>query len=719
MSLSSLIQFASGARRSQKPVIQSEGAECGLACITMVANALGHDVDILSLRAKQPVGRGGLSVAALVRMASSLHLSARVVRVEPEHLEHLSNPAILHWRMQHYVVLRGVSGGKFIIDDPNCGRRRVTNSELSQDFTGIAIEFSRKTEFTPLEMRRPTKLGDVLGKLTGWKSPALLILFFSLFAQLGIVAIPMVIQFAVDRVAIAGNGDLLLAALIGFLGVASITALAGLLRDWTMIYIGNGILFQTVLRIVSHLQRLPVSFFEMRHVGDIISRIGSLQPIQTALTRGLVSALLDGAFALFLFLIILFYSIPLGIFAIATTAVLFSVILAFQNVLRRQQEEQLAHSAEEQSFLMETIRNVRAIQIFGRESERESAWQNKYAQVLNKTAAASRTRALMKFCEELILMFQLAGFIYIGVSALINANTISIGALAALLAFRQLLAARLVGFVEEVVQLRLLGLHLNRLGDIIHANAQPLISPGADFEANDEIFGALRLDKVAYAYPGVNRKVFSDVTLDIPAKSFVALIGRSGAGKSTLLKVMLGLLDPVEGRVHFDGAPLTPHSLRVWRRHVGVVMQDDRVFTGTILENVTFFDPEPDMRAAREACLQAEMLDFIEGLPMGFNTYIGNLGTNLSGGEVQRLFLARALYRKPKLLFLDEGTANLDLEVEARIGETIASLPITRVVIAHRPALVERADHVFSMEDGKITRVSSDILSSGIVRRSV
>lgn len=170
---------------------------------------------------------------------------------------------------------------------------------------------------------------------------------------------------------------------------------------------------------------------------------------------------------------------------------------------------------------------------------------------------------------------------------------------------------------------------------------------------------------------------------------------------------MLGLLEPTEGQLEVDGAPLTAATLRSWRRHVGVVMQDDRVFTGTLLENVTFFDPTPDMDAARRACDQAELLTFIDGLPMGLHTFLGSAGASLSGGEAQRLFLARALYRKPKLLFLDEGTANLDLETESKVADTIAALPITRFVIAHRRALIDRADLVFRMEEGAVQKVDA------------
>lgn len=488
--LDTTIKFAAGARRNDRPILQAEGAECGLACLAMIANAQGHEIDLNGLRVRFPIGRDGASVADIVRMAADLHLAARVVRAEPEQLHQLALPAILHWRMRHFVILRAVSGSnRFILDDPALGRRSVSWDELGREFTGVAIEFGRAEHFEALNIKQPTRLGEVLGDLKGWRAPAALILFFSLFAQLGLLAIPVMIQFAVDRVAIAGNGDLLLAALVGFLSVAGVTALAGLLRDWTMIYVGNTILFQTVARIVNHMQRLPASFFELRHVADIISRIGSLQPIQTALTRGIASAMLDGAFAVILLAFIFLYSTALGAFAAVTTIVLFLVILAFQGALRRREEEQLAHSAEEQSFMMETIRNIRTIQVFGREPERESAWQNKYAHVLNRTAATSRVRAYMKFAEEIVLALQLAGFIYIGVSALLVDGSLSIGALAALLAFRQLLAARLSSFTTEVVQFRMLELHLNRLGDIVHTPAQP--APCAAGEAGQVVKGAV------------------------------------------------------------------------------------------------------------------------------------------------------------------------------------------------------------------------------------
>jgi ATP-binding cassette subfamily B protein RaxB len=688
--------------RNDRPVLQAEDAECGLACLVMVGNFHGHTLDLNGLREVHPIGQRGMSVADLLDVAAGLDLSARVVRAEPEQLGQLRLPAILHWRMKHYVVLRQIAPRGLIIDDPALGRRRVSAAEAGQDFTGVAIEFARSPSFAPVIHTRPTRLSDLFGGLQGWTLSASQILLFSIFAQLGLLATPLAIQFVVDRIVMTGAAGLLPAVLAGFLGVASVTAAAGFVRGWSSIYLGNTLLYQSTSRLVRHLQNLPVSFFEARHVGDLISRVGSLRPIQTALTSGSAIALLDGVLIVIIVAFIFLYSLPLGVFALFSLALLIGILLLFQGSLRQREQEELRASAEEQTHVMETIRNIRTTQIFGREAIREAAWRNKYAEVLNRVASAGRLRLWMQLAEQLVLAGQLAGFLAIGAMSVLSPDGMTIGALAALIALQQLLAVRVTSFTREFVQFLTIKVHLDRLGDVVHA--RPRAEP-AQPRAPLQVRSRLELANVSFRYPGANVDVLRDVSMEIPEQGFMALTGRSGAGKSTLLKIMLGLLEPTSGDVLADNMRLNMSLAPAWRLSVGAVMQDDRLFTGSILENVSFFDPAADVERAREACEKAEILPFIESLPMGFHSIVGDLGASFSGGQVQRLFLARALYRNPRLLFLDEGTANLDLDAEARIVETIAAMPITRFVIAHRPALIDRADRVYELNDGMIRQI--------------
>ncbi len=268
--------------------------------------------------------------------------------------------------------------------------------------------------------------------------------------------------------------------------------------------------------------------------------------------------------------------------------------------------------------------------------------------------------------------------------------------LIAFLSFRQTFTDRVMALINQAIQFRFLGLHLERLADIV----------ATEPETTDEILpqlevrGAMRLQDLDFQYGPADRPILSQLNLTIEPGEFIAITGASGGGKTTLLKLMLGLQAPTGGRIELDGQPATPALWRAWREKVGLVAQDDRLLSGTIADNIAFFDPDLDMARVQHAAMAAQVHEDIARLPMQYLSLVGDMGSTLSGGQRQRVLLARALYRQPRILVLDEGTANLDVQTEEVIAELIAALPITRIVVAHRPALLARAGRVMVMTDG-------------------
>jgi len=283
--------------------------------------------------------------------------------------------------------------------------------------------------------------------------------------------------------------------------------------------------------------------------------------------------------------------------------------------------------------------------------------------------------------------------IFLGARAIIAGHGFSVGMLLAFLSFRQTFSDRTMSLINQAIQFRLLDLHLDRLGDIV---ATQLESPGPA-RPPTPIRGGLVFKGVSFRYGQSDPWLFRNIDFEVVAGEFLAITGASGAGKSTLLKLMLGLRSPTEGQVFLDGQPATPELWRAWRVRIGVVAQDDRLLSGTIADNISFFDPDLEMARVRRAAAQARIDQEIERKPMQYLSLIGDMGSSLSAGQRQRVLLARALYRDPDALFLDEGTANLDDVSEQAIGELVASLPITRVIIAHRPELVRRATRVIEL----------------------
>ena len=276
----------------------------------------------------------------------------------------------------------------------------------------------------------------------------------------------------------------------------------------------------------------------------------------------------------------------------------------------------------------------------------------------------------------------------------------SVGMLFAYLSFRQTFTDRVLALINEAFNFRLLTLHLDRISDIVHAEREAAPDEPSSEDAPPK--GAIEARGVRFRYGAGDRLILDGVDLCVAPGEFLAITGASGGGKSTLLKLLLGLYDPVEGEILLDGRPPDLTGWRAWRRHVGVVAQDDQLLSGTLADNIAFFDPELDMARVREAASAARIQDDIMAMPMQFLSLVGDMGAALSGGQRQRVLLARALYRRPSILILDEGTANLDPQTETEIADTIAAMAITRIVVAHRPALVRRADRVVRVEGGRV-----------------
>ena len=688
--------------RRTAPILQTEAAECGLACLAMIANSHGRRIDLPGMRRICPPSLKGMTLEALMGAASTIDLSPRALRVEMEELGQLRLPAILHWDMAHFVVLEAVGPKGLSIVDPASGRRIVSLSKAARHFTGVALELTPAAAFQPMEARQRLRLKDLWSRLQGWGSALAQIFALSILLQLTALLLPLYLQLTVDQAIGRGNPNLLPLLLIGFGIVYAMNAVIQALRSWVQLTVGESLSFQLGGNVVRHLLRLPTGFFERRHVGDLMSRIGSIEPVRDLMTRGMINAVVDALLAVTTFAVMALISVPLALLVLATTLLFVGVSLILYPGLRRRSEEEIVSRAKGDSYLMESIRAVRAIKLHGHETVRENGWRNLYANVISASYRTGIYGIGLRFAESALFAAQFLLIVYIGAAAVL-AEQLTVGLLIAFLAYRSSFTSSAAALVEQVQNWRLVGLHLDRLSDIAFERIEPVaVQPRSGLLPPP----AIRADGVSFGFDAGDAPTFSDLDFDIPAGSMVAIVGPSGAGKTTLMRVLLGLLQPSGGRLLVDGVPLGPANIGSWRERVGAVMQDDVLLTGTLAENIAFFDPHPDQDMLEVAAKLACVHDDIVRMPMGYLSLVGDMGAALSGGQRQRILLARALYRDPDILFLDEGTANLDPETEERIVTMISGLPITRVVVAHRPALVERADIVLQLRSGAISRTS-------------
>lgn len=680
-----------------RTIRQSEAAECGLACLAMVATAHGAKVDLRGLRTRFGMSLRGATLKDLCGFAGALGLSTRALRLEPRDLGKLKLPAILHWDLNHFVVLKS-TGRRLCVVDPARGERRLSADEVSRHFTGVALELTPTATFDPPVMRARTRLRDLWGRMTGWKRAALQLLVLSVMLQVAALAFPFFLQLAVDQA--IGNADLdfLLLLALGFAGLHLVNAVTTGLRAWVVLSLGQTLSFQITGNVVHHLLRLPADFFERRHVGDIVSRIGSVNPIQSALTTSVVSSFIDALMLVATAVVIFVYAPNLAMVVILGTGAYLLLSLALYPAMRAREEEEIASRAIEQTHLFESIRASRTIKIFGQEAQRETDWRNLLTDVINARVRMGRLDIALSVGQAVIFGVQTILVVYFGARMVINGAGFSVGMLFAFMTYRQQFADRAIALVQHAIAFRMLSLHLDRLSDIVHAPREEMAAPAA--QGSRAVSGALTLDAVSFRYGVTEPFILDQLRLDIRAGEFVGITGPSGAGKSTLLKIVLGLARPSSGQVRIDDAPMDIIGAAAWRQNIGVVSQDDLLLSGTIADNIAFFDAAADMARIEECARLAQVHSDIARMPMAYLSLVGDLGAALSGGQRQRILLARALYRQPRVLILDEGTANLDETAETAIADQIAAMNLTRIVVAHRPALLERADRVLRLHGG-------------------
>lgn len=682
-------------------VLQSESSECGLASLTMVARHHGMKVSLRELREKFPLSLKGINLSRLVAVASQLGFQCRPLRLELEDLSKLNTPCILHWDINHFVVLAKTGRRKVTIFDPAFGKRELTYREVSDHFTGVALELTPTAEFKPQKVPPSVSIGQLTGRVSGLWRALSLILVLSVALQVFVILAPFFMQWVVDQVLISADRDLLTVLGLGFALVLVLQVGIGLLRGWAVVYLSTRLGLQWMGNVFSHLLKLPLDFFEKRHLGDVVSRMGSVQTIQRTLTTSFVEAIVDGLMAVVTLGMMLLYSWKLAL--VTLLAVIFYLglrALAFRPV-RAGTEQQLVAAAKQQSHLLESIRGMQSVKVAGTESSRRSTYSNLMNETINREVGLAKLTLGFSSASQLIFGAERVAVIWIG-AVLAMQNVFSVGMLIAYLAYKDQFAGRVSGLIDKWIEFRMLRLHGERLADIVLAAPEALDEH--PFEQTQPISTRLEVSGLSFRYADGEPWVLKDCSFAVEEGEAVAIVGASGCGKTTLVKLMLGLLKPTEGTIlvgRRDIQELGPHR---YRHIVGAVMQDDQLFAGSVSENIAFgeegYDPARIEAVARLAAVHED----IAAMPMGYHSLIGDMGTTLSGGQKQRVILARALYRHPRILFLDEATSHLDVERERRVNEAVRQLKLTKVIIAHRSETIASADRVLVLQGGKVVQ---------------
>lgn len=694
-------------------ILQSEIAECGLAALAMVASYFGHQLDMAAMRKRYSADLKGMSLQQLIDQADSLGLASRALQCPIDDVQKLQTPCILHWDMNHFVVLTKVSGKgistKFSINDPAAGKRTLKTGEFSKHFTGVCLELTPTKNFQRKDEKAKMKFTQLWSSMTGLKSGLIKLLGLSLVLQLFALMTPYYMQWVVDEVLISFDRPLLTVLAIGFTLVAVISVVTNAVRSWLILRLSSLLNMQMGVNLLRHLLRLPMKYFESRHVGDIVSRFGSLAQIRERITTGFIETLVDGLMAITVLIMMAIYSLKLTALVLCAIALYTIVRLALYRPLHQATEEMIQASAKEQSNFLENIRGIQTIKLFGNESQRQGIWQNRYAEVINSEIRLGRLNISFDSFNKLLFGIENVLVIYFA-ATMVMANSLTIGMVLAFIAYKGQLTSRFANLIEQVIQFKMMRLHLDRISDIalteIEANREGKLVMSPD---EHKFKGHLVLENISFSYSDDQASTLNNINLSLSAGESIAITGPSGAGKTTLMKIMLGLLKPSSGRILLDGKDITQLGLKSYRQQIAAVMQDDTLLAGSIADNISFFDSQPNYLKIEQCAHIAAIHSDIANMAMGYNSLVGDMGANLSGGQVQRLLLARALYQAPCILFMDEATSHLDRDNEAIISEQIQHLPITRIMIAHRQETICMAERVFKIVDSSLVELTDEV----------
>ncbi|WPO23293.1 peptidase domain-containing ABC transporter [Raoultella ornithinolytica] len=697
--LDSIFKRINFSMKNKVPVIiQSESTECGNACLSMICGFYGKDIDLFNFRNRYGSTSQGATLNVLAAIAQKAGLKTRALSLDIAEIKELRLPCILHWSLNHFVVLVAIKGKRFIIHDPALGRRVVHLQELSENFSGIALEAWPDSDFRQEKQRSRLKLLDLMHNMVGLKSALIKIFMLSVVIETVNLLLPMGTQIVTDHVITAHDENLLLVICVGLMFFTIFKTWVSMIRAWVSLKLNTLTDVQWKTSFFDHLMSLPLAFFEKRQLGDIQSRFASLDIIRATFTNSIVTGMIDSIMTIGLLIMLSLYGGWL-VWVVLGFTVCYAIMRALTyKFYRTVSEELIVKRARSGSHFMESLYGIATIKSLNLKNRRSQHWLNTNIDVSNAGLKQTRFDMLFGGINTFINSADQVVILWLGAQMVMD-NTMTIGMFMAFNAYRGQFTQRAASLIDLTMQLKMLSLHNERISEIVYSEPE-VDSPLRNvFEENVGV--SLEVRDLAYQYDLLSKPVFSNVNISVAAGESVALVGVSGIGKTTLLKVMSGLLTPERGEIFIGGFDINKIGINNFRSNIACVLQEDRLFSGSITDNISGFDDEVDEALVIECAMQCNIHEEILRMPMGYETIIGELGAGISGGQKQRLLIARALYQKPRILFMDEVTSHLDINNEKIINAAIESLNITRIIIAHRPSTIACADRIIDL--AKIT----------------
>lgn len=681
--------------RNKVPVIiQSEAAECGNACLSMICGYYGKNIDLFNFRNRYGSPAQGATLTDLNQVAQTTGLKTRALSLDMDEIKELRLPCVLHWSLNHFVVLVAIKGKRFVINDPAMGRRVIHQKEMSENFSGIALEAWPDSHFTQEKQRSRLNLLDLMRNIVGLKSALSKIFMLSIVIEAVNLLMPMGTQLVTDHIITAHDNNLLLVICAGLLFFTLFKTAVSMIRAWVSLKLNTLTDIQWKTSFFDHLLSLPLAFFEKRNLGDIQSRFSSLDTIRATFTNNIVMGTIDSIMTVGVLIMMSLYGGWLVWVVLGFTVCYAAMRIITYKFYRTISEELIVKRARSGSHFMETLYGIATIKSLNLKNRRSQHWLNTNIDVSNASLRQTRFDMLFGGINTFINSVDQVVILWLG-ALMVMDNTMTIGMFMAFNAYRGQFAQRASSLIDLAMQFKMLSLHNERISEIIFSKPEAESPPRKVFE--DSAGVPLQVQNLSYQYDKLTRPVFSNVNITVAAGESVALTGASGIGKTTLLKVMSGLLTPDQGDIFVGDFDVKKIGVNNYRACTACVLQEDRLFSGSIADNISGFEDNADRQLIIECAIKCNIHEEIMRMPMGYETIIGELGSGISGGQKQRLLIARALYQKPNILFMDEATSHLDANNERMINNAIESLNITRIIVAHRPSTIACADRVIDL----------------------
>ena len=685
-------------------LLQTSSTECGPACLTMILRHHGRRASIPEVSARAGVGRDGMTGADILRVADSYGLDAVAVSCGPDDLREVEGPAVLYWTHNHYVVLERWADSVDLID-PAFGRRRLPAEEAALGFSGVAFTFRKGDEFAETGRGDGSSPGAryIRGLLSGPGVPGTIAKVLGASAALQVLglAVPLLTKLVVDYVVPGALVNVLSVMAIGALAVALARGAIDYVRSALLIRLQAELDVSLMFGFMERVLSLPYSFFQTRSSGDLLSRLNSNVLVRNMVTSQSVSALIDGALVS-VYIVVLFVGHWLfGAAVVAVGSAHAVLVVATTGRISALTQEELISESASQTYLVEVLRDVGTFKVAGAERRALTRWGHLFRTNLRASLKKDRLAAAVGAAQGGLDV--LAPLLLLLVGAwLATTGALTLGTALGLVALSAAVLGPLGSLVSQAIQLQPVGAHVGRIVDILEA--APEQEEGAGTPA-PPLTGRIRVDDVSFSYgaaPGLR-----GVSFTVAPGQKVAIVGPTGSGKTTIGLLLLGLYEPESGRILYDGVDLADLNLSSFREQVGVVPQSPSFFNGTVTENITLGDSTVPVERVREAAHVAHILNDVDRMPMGFETILSEGGRGFSGGQLQRIALARAIVRDPAILLLDEATSHLDSLTEREVHRNIKSMDRTVVQISHRISTVVDSDLIVYVRDGRVVEAGT------------